>query len=178
MEKSKIIGTPGIIHTDIRLRGFVQCFVRRAYCPDINELVFEDENVILAALKSNFRDTMHTTVDFALDNLRATQSATGTNNDDGIVIYDTDAPLDTPNMIGIMANAVHPSDPSGTYYRQWQGVWQEPSASETVKSAELGQDLNTTTSVFTEGYADENITPDIALVLNDVLTINWKVSVG
>ncbi len=173
----KIIGAPVIIHRDIKLTGFVQCFVRRADCSDVNKLVFEDNNSIRNSLKSKFRDTMNVSADFALNNLRATQDSTGTNGDDGIVIYPTDAPA--PTIIGIMASAVHPSDPSGNYYRQWQGVWQEPSASEIVKSATLGLNFNVSLGDWdVTGYADEDITPDIALVLNDVLTINWKIFVG
>ncbi len=172
----KVIGAPAIISDGIKLSGFVQIFLRRVDCPDVNKLVFEDYNTIATHLKGKFRDTMNSNVDFALDNLRATQDATGTNGDDGISIYSTNAP--SPSLIGIMASAVHPTDPSGDYYRQWQGVWQEPSASETVKSAQLGLNFTTSTSDFITEFADEDISPDIALVLNDVLTINWKIVVG
>ncbi|KKN53574.1 hypothetical protein LCGC14_0600700 [marine sediment metagenome] len=168
----------GIVHiSDFKLRGFVQAYVRRAACPDINELVFEDENVIENTLKINIRSTFHTSVDFALDNLRATQDATGTAGDDGIIIFSTDA-HGPASFVGIMANAVHPTDPSGNYYRQWQGIWQEPSAAETIKAAELGHNFDGTGNFVGGLYASEDISPDISLVLNDILTINWKVSVG
>lgn len=175
--KTDAIGAPSIIHSDIKLSGFVQAFVRRASCPDINELVFEDNNLIHALLKTDIRDTLHSSVDFAMDNLRATQHATGTTNDDGICIYDNNSTQTGTEFIGIMASVVHPTDPSGNYYRQWTGTWQEPSATETVKSAQMGSILVSGTS-FGNIFATEDISPDIALVLNDILTINWKISVG
>lgn len=158
--------------TILKLTGHVEAYVRRAANPEVNELVFSESNTIVNALKENFRDTMNSSVDFALDNLRAVQAAVGTAGDDGILLYGTDV---LGSLIGIMANAVHPTDPSGNYYRQWQGVWQEPSGS-TVKSALIGQ--NFLSSIMLQGYASEDISPDIVLITNDILTINWKISLG
>lgn len=179
-KQSNIIGAPNIIHSSIKLTGHVQCFVRRADCPDVNKLEFEGANIIDFALKEFFRDTMNSSVDAALDNLRATQSQVGTIADDGITLFNALGTV-LATYVGIMASAVHPTDPSGDFYRQWQGVWQEPSATEEIVVAVLGHDLDDPTvspENFDPYYATEDIIPTINLVLNDILTINWKISVG
>ncbi len=174
---SQIIGTPSIIHEHLGLVGHVVASVRRAKAPNIEELVFDEKNVIRTDLLDNMRDTMNSSIDFALDNLLATQAVTPANGADGISLFDVDTAVGTTGMIGMMATVVHPSDPSGDYYRQWQGTWQEPSASETVKSALIGHNFVDVSPGIVNEYAFENINPDISLVLNDVLTINWKISV-
>ena len=174
-KRPNVIGAPAIIHDSIKLSGIVQAFVRRADCPDVNKLVFEDKNAININLKTFLRNTMDSSVDNALDNLRVAQSATPTAGDDGIMIYDHDTTLDATSNIGIMAMGDPPT--TGNYYQEWQGTWQEPSANETVKSAALGWS-NDGADEFDVIYATENINPDVVLVLNDILTINWRISIG
>lgn len=171
-KRPNIFGAPTIIQNGIKMRGHVQCLVRRADCPDINELVFEDENLIENAFKNLVNNAMVAAEDYALDNLRATQDATGTSADDGILIFnnDTHGPA---GFVGIMANTF---EATTNYSKRWQGIWQEPSATEDIKSAEIGHDFDGVGNMDVP-YATEDISPDIALVLNDILTINWTITI-
>ena len=172
----------------IRINGSVEVLVQRAGCLE-PELLFKGPNTIQNAIKINMRDTMNSNVDFALNNLQATQVANaslgaGQNGKDGIIVGNgnpaTEAyrPAD-PTAPDFMASAVHPSDPSGNYYRQWQGVYQNLLVGdESLSGAILGQDyLNTDQGAFVEDYAIGTFAT-VVLAQNDIITINWKITVG
>lgn len=146
------------------------------------EIVFEGRNEIDDLLKENFRDSMNANVDFALDNLQATQVDAGDlsaslNGKDGLIIYDGGPTI--TNALGFMASAVHPTTPSGNFFRQWQGVYQNLSGGdETPINANIG--LGYTHSggaAFSDPYALIAIS-GVTLLNNDIITINWKITVG
>lgn len=172
----------------LQLKGRIQVFVTRAKT-GIKKLVVDKENTIATDLKTNMRDTMNSNVDLALDNLQATQVANASlgaseNGKDGIIVGlgdpSTEAykPGDTAAP-DFMASAVHPTTPSGSFFRQWQGVYQNLLAgAETLSGAILGQNyLNTDDGAFVLQYATGTFS-SVVLAQNDILTINWKITVG
>ncbi len=177
-----------MFESKVGLKGYTEIYVTRAKTGK-TELVFAGPNTISADLKEQFRDTMNSNVDFALNNMQATQVensalSAGENTKDAIVIGDGDPasaafkPAD-PTHPQMMATAVHPSDPSGNYYRQWQGIYQNLlSGNDTISGAVIGFDyLVTLNSVFNTQYATQTFAA-ITLQQNDILTVNWKISVG
>lgn len=170
----------------LKLTGHLQLLVKRA-ASGIEEVVVDQSNTIDTELKAKFRDTMNSNTDFALDNLQATQVAQASlsaalNGKDGITCNETTTP-DYAEIIAFMASAVHPSDPSGNYYRQWQGVYQNLTGSaEDVESASIGQSFvhdpgGTASEWFDVDYAFSTFTK-VTLQNNDILTVNWKITVG
>lgn len=174
----------------LQLKGRIQVFVKRANT-GIEELLVDKENTIATNLKTNMRDTMNSNVDFALDNLQATQVANASlgasqNAKDGIVTGNGNPSTEAykpgdATAPDFMASAVHPTTPSGSspFFRQWQGVYQNLLAgAETLSGAILGQNyLNTDNGAFVLQYALGTFA-SVVLAQNDILTINWKITVG
>jgi len=174
----------------LQLKGRIQVFVKRAKT-GIEELLVDQENTIQNDLKDVMRDVMHSNADFALDNLQATQVAQASlsaslNGKDGLLVYSVDSAIAVDNALGFMASAVHPTTPTGDspYFRQWQGVYQNLTGStETAKSAEIGQNYTqapTADPPFDANgisFARSNFA-DVTLLDNDIITINWKITVG
>ncbi len=171
----------------LRLIGHIFATVKRAIT-GIEETVIDQSNTIEVDLKEAMRDTMHSNTDFALDNLQATQVAQASlsaalNGKDGICVANINpGSIIISTLLAFMASAVHPSDPSGNYYRQWQGVYQNLTGStETAKSAVMGQGYThvTTDNPFLAGVRFTNsYFADVTLLNNDIITINWKITVG
>ncbi len=170
----------------LQLSGHILGIVKRALT-DKEEIVIDQHNIISNDLRGKMRDTMNSNADFALDNLQATQVAQASlsaalNGKDGICLFDETSGITIADMLAFMASAVHPTDPSGSYYRQWQGVYQNlTGVTEIADSADLGQNYTHVPSSppFSSGvlYA-ANGWADVTLLNNDIITVNWKITVG
>lgn len=173
---------------DLRLNGHILGIIKRA-ATGIEEIVIDQANTIHNDLKGKMRDTMNSNTDFAMDNLQATQVAEASlsaslNGKDGLFLYGSDLTPIITNALGFMASDVHPTEPfdSNPYYRQWQGVYQNlTGGSESAEAADMGQSYTHTPSsgAFAAGviYATSDFA-NVTLLDNDIITINWKITVG
>lgn len=180
---------PGIVNL-IQLTGELEGW---HFCAKtkIWKKVFSNRNTIQTELKAIIRDNMNSPTDFAMDNLFSVDGEVyggdatyGEPADpagkDGIMIYD-----DTNNLWLTMVTVVHPTDPSGSYYRQWQGVLTNDfgigsfviDEDNTVNGgAAIGTNLNASTDFLYE-YAI-GVPAETTMAGNDILTVNWKIAVG
>lgn len=170
----------------LQVKGRIQVLVRRAKT-GIEELMFEQENTIDGELKQALKDTMHSNSDFALDNLQATQVAkadlsASENGKDGIFVMDAGATHAA--ILALMATAVHGTpDGDDPYFRQWAGVYQNLTAgAQTASIGRIGQDYtfdvaDTATEWFGTDYAQTSFSV-VTLQINDIITINWKITIG
>ncbi len=177
------------VENGLKLTGHIQVFVERAKRPGIQELLVDQENTINNEFKTVVRNTMNSNVDFALDNLQATSIANaslgaGANGKDGVIIGNGDPATESylpadPTAPNFMASVVHPTDESGNYYRQWQGTFQNLLAGAvSINGAILGLNyLNTDQEAFVTRYAIGTFS-NVSLAQNDIITINWKITVG
>ena len=186
-----MIGAPGIVMPlDItgHTTGFHFCAKTGLYTK-----VLDAPNLIHSELKAIIRDNMNSPTDFAMDDLFAVDGrewggtghadAVDPAGKDGIVLYDiTNAKYLT------MITAVHPTDPSGNYYRQWQGVLTNDygvgSFNTGVVSVpgpytvNMGKNLDSAAQFgFAYNYANQ-VFALITIAANDILTINWKITIG
>jgi hypothetical protein len=73
-----------------------------------------------------------------------------------------------------MITAAHPTDPSGNYYRRWQGVFTAPSSISFLGNVYLGTKFNL------DGHFDYPWDSDSlsawSMAAGDILKVNWKVS--
>ena len=172
---------------NLALTGHIVGIVKR-HATGLEEVVFDQTNVIATNLKVAMRDTMNANVDFAIDNLQAAQVARATlsateNGKAGIVIYDSTT-LIISNIVAFMASAVHPIDASGTHYRQWQGIYQNITGGTEsgIVQAEIGRGYIHTPAASPFGasgvtYAT-GVFAAVVLLNNDIITINWKITIG
>lgn len=179
--RPEVIGAPAII-SSLELKGHLEgwhfCAKTRLW-----RRAFSDKNTISSELKAIVRDNLNTNTDFALDNLFATDgqkhgggghAAGDPAGKDGIIVKD-----DTNDYYITLITAVHPTDPSGNYYRQWQGVLTNDfGAGSFVVDvfAKIGVNLDGPTT-FVYDYA-QGVPAATTMAANDILTINWKVTVG
>lgn len=178
--------TQAVREESFHLTGHIVGIVKRA-ATGIEEIVIDQSNTIQVQLKRAIRDTMNNNVDFAISNLQATQVpqaslSAALNGKDGICVFD-DAGITIADMLGFMASAVHPSDPSGEVYRQWQGVYQNlTGVTETSVKAHIGQGYtHAPGSAPFDGVNELYASASYALVTllnNDIITINWKITIG
>jgi len=121
-----MIGKPAVI-MPIELKGHLEGWHHCAKS-GLWRKVFDEKNAIDNELKAIIRDNMNAPTDFAMDNLFATDGevhggdafygeAADPAGKDGIVARDS-----TNGYWITTITTVHPTDPSGNYYRQWQGV--------------------------------------------------------
>jgi len=169
------------------IKGYVTVEVLRAKTGLI-ELVHEGPNTINADLKDAMAETMHSSSDFALDNLQATQIeqaalSAGANGKDALYIG-ANSLVDHDSILAIMASAVHPTDSDGSYYRQWQGVWQNlTGVTKNATGGAIGQGYvnsaggSPQTTFITLIYASTTFS-NVAMLANDIMTFNWQISVG
>ena len=170
----------------LQLSGHILGIVKRAETGK-EEIVIDQLNTIWSQLKDNMRDTMNSNVDFALDNLQATQVAQASlsaalNGKDGLIVFDNSAGVLISDALAFMASAVHPIDPTGDYYRQWQGVYQNLTGStEYSTKAMIGNTYShvPASTPFIEEYSRTLSGYSVVTLLdNDIITINWKISIG
>lgn len=150
---------------------------------------FDRRNSIGGELKAIVRDNLNAPTDFALDNLFATDgqkygggghAAGDPAGKDGIVVEDV-----TNDYWLTMITSVHPTDPSGSYYRQWQGVLTNDFGAGSFVIGD-GSSLSAVIGVnmiaagvagFTYDYA-YGIPAETTMAASDILTVNWKITVG
>ncbi len=174
----------------LQLSGHVLGVVKRALTGK-EEIVIDQVNVISDDLKINMRNTMNTNVDFALDNLQATQVAQAAlsaslNAKDGLFLFDNSGGETIDDGLAFMASAVHPTDPAGAapYYRQWQGVYQNlTGVTELSTEVHIGHSYTHGTGIEPFGSSSfglyaEAVYATVTLLNNDIITINWKITVG
>lgn len=181
-----MIGTPAII-TPIEIRGRLEGF---HYCADAKLWTkrFSRVNSIANELKAIIRDNLNSNTDFALDSMFATDgqkygggghAAGDPSGSDGIICRD-----DTNAYWLTMITAVHPT-PSGSYFRQWQGVLtndfgvgsfviDEDAVSRAYK---IGVNLNGIEG-YTYDFAYAGEDDPITMAANDIFTVNWKITIG
>lgn len=169
-----------------QLSGHILGIVERA-ATGKEEIVVDQHNLIGETLKMAMRDTMHANVDLALDDLQATQVAKAAmsaalDGKDGILILKFGGVM-LADIVAFMASAVHPTDPSGDFYRQWQGVYQNlTGGDEDVGNVQIGHAYTYAVAPswpFGNGveYA-RNGFASVTLLDKDIITINWKITVG
>lgn len=139
-------------------------------------LVLKKKNAIHTDLKTNLRNTIHSNVNFALDNLFTTdelQFGSTQDNKDGLLYLD-----DGDSKYKTMVSEVHASDASGNYYRQWTGTL-TASGTMATSGAKLGQDLIAVSSTdeFTVIYSSISFS-QINLAASDQLLIHWKIELS
>ena len=82
--------------------------------------------------------------------------------------------IKTSKGIYSMITAAHPTDPSGNYYRRWQGVFTAPSSISFLGNVYLG------TKFDADGHFDYPWDSDSLsawdMAAGDILRVNWKVS--
>ncbi len=150
---------------------------------------FDEENEIGAGLKIAIRDNLHAADDFAMDFLFDTDGQKGGGGGhaagdpvgkDGILIYEGTI----LNTHITMITTVHPSDPSGDYYKQWQGILTNDfglgafvvGRGSGISGAFMGADQSGG-AAFGHRYASQKFAI-ITMAPNDILTIDWKVSLS
>ncbi len=186
-QQPAVMPSPAVIGARMDIYGEVEIFVKRALS-DRMESVHKGNNTISNDLKANMHDTMNANVDFALDNLQATQVAQASlsaslNGKDGLFLFDNSGGETIGDGLAFMASAVHPTDPSGSYYRQWQGVYQNlTGVTEISTEAHMGHSYvhvpaDEPFEDFPGLYA-EAVYAAVTLLNNDIITINWKITVG
>lgn len=178
---------PAII-MPIALKGHLECWhysaEKRLWTKRISK-----PNSIHSELKAIIRDNLVSTTDFALDNLFATDgqifgggghAAGDPIGKDGIIVFDS-----TNTYWLTTITAVHPTDPSGSYYRQWQGVLTNDFGAGSFVLSNQGGTLGAMIGVDLDGnntfgytYALQVFDTDITMAANDILTTNWKITVG
>ncbi len=181
------------IVSPLKLSGYLEGW---HYCAETKlwRKTFGGPNTISAELKAIVRDNMAAPAGFALggpglDEYFATDgqkhgggghAAGDPAGFDGIIV------LDTTNTYWLtLITTVHPSDASGQYYRQWQGVLTNDfgagafnvGGSGGGSDAGIGVNLNGA-NTFVYDYASKVISAAIVMAVNDILTVNWKISVG
>ena len=77
-----------------------------------------------------------------------------------------------------MITAVHPTDPSGNYYRRWQGVFTAPSAFGFTGAVSIGTDLVDEDDGFDANEWDNDSLSAWLMAAGDILKVNWKVSIS
>lgn len=173
----------------LKLKGHITVDVFRGKT-GITERLVDQPNTIQDALKDAIRDSLHAAGDFALNNLQAAQieGTPGSTPDgkDGILIFDAGATTyDETTIKAFMASAVHPSAPTGDspFFRQWQGVYQNGTGGNVdVDGIQLGWNYANDTApaeFFDVGvlFAQSDFT-NITLADTDIITVNWKITVG
>lgn len=141
------------------------------------------DNTVSTELKAIIRDNLNSPTDFAMDNMFTIDGEEwgGTGHvggnpagKDGILIVDV-----TNDKRLTLVTVVHPTDASGSYYRQWQGVLTNDFGvgSFVVNVLLLGVNMDAIGS-YVYIYAAGLLTPNVTLAANDILTINWKLTVG
>ncbi len=149
---------------------------------------FDNANTISIELKAIIRDNMNSPTDFAMDNLFATDgqkygggghAAGDPAGKDGILVDDL-----TNAYWLTMVTVVHPVTPSGSYFRQWQGVLTNDfgvgsfviGSSTDISTAVIGVNLDFANN-FVYKYASGK-PAETTMAANDILTVNWTVTVG
>jgi len=77
-------------------------------------------------------------------------------------------------IIYSMITAAHPTDPSGNYYRRWQGVFTASSSISFLGNVYLGTKFNPD-GHFDYPWDNKSLTA-WDMNLGDILKVNWKVS--
>ena len=178
--ESQIITPPPVVGVNFKLFGEVEV-LHRKHLQGVEETIYKGPNTIHANLKAKFRDIMNANSDFALNNkflVDEEDGFSGANSGKDGILLDTDQGTRGATMIF----SDH-SDASGSYYRQWAGVYTNDFGSGThiMSGARMGWVLDETVTYsvgtnFTVVYADTTFSA-VSLLANDILTINWKVSV-
>ena len=75
-----------------------------------------------------------------------------------------------------MITAVHPTDPSGNYYRRWQGVFIASGAFNFNGYVSIGTDFVSSDRGFESNEWDEDLLSAWSMAAGDILKVNWKVS--
>lgn len=180
-----MIHTPAII-VPLELRGFVEGwhFIAKK---GLWVKKFAKANSIQNPLRVVIRDNLYANSDFAMDNLFDTdgQEYGGTgyaagdpDGKDGVVIYDY-----TGSQYLTMVTAVHPTDPSGDYYKQWRGVLTNDFGVGSIViggTSYMGFDLIAASGAgsFAVIYAKTVIDEQTTMLANDILTVDWKITIG
>ncbi len=145
------------------------------------------ENTIYTSYKNIIRDNLHSAADFAMDNLFGVdgQQEGGAGHaggdpvgKDGILVYDS-----TNDKYLTLITVVHPTDPSGDYYRQWRGTLTNNDGAGIFNAGVLGgtgaiMGVNLQ-NIFLFGYPYANQSFDVVtLAVDDILSVDWKISLS
>jgi len=156
------------ININVKIMHNVEVWLKRANEDDF-KLVKEAHNTTEAALKSWLCSAMNgDNEEYMGFNLLFSSSVLGgIMEKDGIIV-------DVGASYYSMITTVHATDPSGNYYRRWQGILTAPAALNFLGGVYLG------TKFDAAGHFDYPWDSDSlsawSMAAGDILRINWKVS--
>lgn len=140
---------------------------------DDSFLCTNSSNTIAVSTKTRMRDSLWTdtggTISYIGQNGYFTTSTSGDAEDgnDGITIFE-----EGEQDVYTMPTAVHPSDPTGNYYRKWRGTITF-TATGTYTIIAIG--VNYSTPNFTSQFANNAVS--VSPSIGDVYVLDWKLSV-
>lgn len=136
----------------------------------------DSTNTIGTGVKTRIRDILiastSSTVNYMGYTGYFTTNASGSteNGKDGITLEDTDSAVDWT-----LITTIHPSDPSGNYYKQWRGMILFPNGND-YDHLKLGITWSSA-STFAFSYATYN-PGTISVDEGDLYVFDWKISIS
>lgn len=163
----------------LKVKGTLEIFVKRAGT-DAFKFHSKVENTTQASLKELIRDTLAAdqvgqymgSNGFFASNVQAGTGGS-VQGQDGITVAEAVGMDDGWTMI----TAVHPSNPSGNYYKQWQGLYTATGAT-TMTQAWLGRDWDGPDVSFDKRWSIATLAAPVVLATSDIIQVNWKISVA
>ena len=164
----------------IRLKGIVEVFLQPGG-KGKPILISRQNNTIATYVKELTRDTLAADQSgkymgsggYISSNIEVSDDTSSQHTKDGMVV----APTTGLANGWLMISGLHGSDPSGNYYRQWQGSFTATGVI-TMTQAFLGTTWSAGSDDFTNPWASVTFGASVPMIATDILLVNWKIQVA